>query len=168
MIDRTFCPSGNCQGCACAHEVGARSGPSCQTMDSSDLKPCTNSNYNCMFRKYPCCCNNPACEKRYPYLHFLHCPNQWFEGNLHKISFEFWRHTQLKMYFCNAGHNCPFPPHPDHGTWICKKLDAPLEFPISEMAPWGCESETERLSKLQIANPKFYIMPFFFQQSNVV
>ena len=64
------------------------------------------------------------------------------------------------MYICNAGQNCPFPPHPDHGTWICKKLDAPLEFPVSEMAPWGCESETERLSKLQLAKSKSFIVPF--------
>ena len=47
----------------------------------------------------------------------------------------------------HAGNNCPAPETIDHGTWECKLLDAPMDFPISVGSTWTCELETPRKSK---------------------
>ena len=73
-------------GCACSHEAtniteDARAGLSCHTGQSSDYKFCTNPGVSCPFCRYPCCCNNPNCEKKYPDRFFKRCAwHEFVEG----------------------------------------------------------------------------------------
>ena len=60
--------------------------------------------------------------------------------------------------------NCPHPGTPDHGTWACETLNAPINFPITERSSWKCESGTPRKSKRNIVTAETAMTSFFFSQ----
>ena len=159
LIGGKLCPSGNCRGCACTHDTYdnstnvvdeedeyVRSGMGCYTGLGSQLKFCENSKHRCNFCKHPCCCANYNCYKRRPNAYVEHCPNGYFEGNYENRQFSLQIQYLTKSKH-HSGHNCPAPETVEHGTWDCKYLDAPMEFPITEGSTWTCELETARKSK---------------------
>ena len=66
-LGASLCPSGRCtddqKTCQLDFD-GEDTGTSIATLASSDLKYCTNSEYNCIVRKHSACCYNRNCLKR--------------------------------------------------------------------------------------------------------